>query len=181
MLREWVLARLDAETREVPATEAHSGWPTKSWDAEEKLRDVRSGAARIRGVETATAALADVTVKLADVAALLTEVTAAQGATTAQPPAGRWGLSPRMAHVAEAPTSRHMPMISAGPNRSMAATFQGNWPMWMEFSTSTTYRYVDRGLAELRSTVEAFSDRHHIGGEDLGGLYATVDEELATP
>jgi len=179
MLREWVLAQLDAETRtQTPPAESGVPDPTRPQATHDSLRDQRTDAATQR-LEAATAALMDVAAQLATTLAMSVEVIAAQRATTARPAAGSRALPLVVGSPAGA--LFYTAMASAMPDSAWSTASVSGWPRRTEHSVQVTRQYVWRGLAALRSTVESASSWPGFGDHDLDMLYMAADEELANP
>jgi hypothetical protein len=183
MLRQWVLARLDHEVGQ--------GTPPDEPYASEspRRRTARSAAPRqdMSGQETATASLEAATAAVMEVAANLTrmmsvmaEIAIGRGPAVTQPASGLRLL----------PRSQQQPPQSAGAMPLAAAVPAGgmDWltpaaAAWRPASPAgpVALTYLDRGLAQLRTTVENSAGWPGMGRRDLGNLYTVADEELSGP
>lgn len=182
MLRQWVLMQLDAELgAEIPAAGSQMAKAPKAkapgHGSSKQRRDTET--ARL---ETATAALMDVSAHLAKTLTLLAELFTTRSAAIAQPTANIRALPPHPGLPADA--ALHGAVQSWVPNSIYAAGAFG-LPVLTDASMQLTVSYLNKGLAELRSTVEGSSKWPGFGGHDLDSLfddlYGATDEELSSP
>jgi hypothetical protein len=183
MLRQWVLARLNQEVGQgTPPDEAHES-------ESPRRRTARSAAARhdMSSQETATASLEAATAAVMEVAANLTrmmsvmaEIAVGRGPAVTQPASGLRVL-PRSRQQLPA-SAEAMPLAAAVPAGGM------DWltpaaAAWRPASPAgpVALTYLDRGLAQLRTTVENSAGWPGMGRRDLGNLYTVADEELSGP
>jgi len=182
MLRQWVLARLDQEVgRGTPPDEPHAS-------ESPRRKTARSATSRqdMSGQETATASLEAATAAVMEVAANLTrmmsvmaEIAIGRGPAVTQPASGLRVL-PRSQQPPQ--SAGAMPLAAALPAGGM------DWltpaaAAWRPVSPTGpgALTYLDRGLAQLRTTVENSAGWPGMGRRDLGNLYTVADEELSGP
>lgn len=178
MLREWVLAQLEDEIGTKVRT-AEDASP-------ETVRPSTKHGGSSRGkqetttekLERVTALLTDLTAQLAKMMAVFTELVTMHSASTAQPPTGVHVLP---AYSGPLPASAWRAYNSSSfPLSGWTATLIGH-PEATSEGTQSTIRYVLKGLADLRSTVEGTSSLPGFGDFDLDTLYSAADDELSYP
>jgi predicted DNA-binding protein len=174
MLREWVLTRLDSE---IEARARASEQVLPAWT---RIRANQSDSGEqwssiMAEQETSTSALANTAAQLAKTVELFTQLIAAQIAATRSVPSSRkFSLQPGNFHA----ESLHALTVPVDSDRGWASLTP--WPSSM-FAMKVTVGQVDRGVAELRSTVQSVADSHGFTDDDLDTLYQAADEELSNP
>lgn len=174
MLRQWVLTQLDAELgAEAAVAKPQMPEAPKTTVAQHVSTRQRRDAAAERW-EAATAALVDVASQLTKTLTLFT----GHSTTIAQAAAGIRTLPPHPSMPAAAPI---LALMHSGMPDIVSAAASFGLPASTDASMHLTIRYLNKGLAELRSTVEDASSWPGISDFDLDSLYATADEELSSP
>ena len=174
MLRQWVLTQLDAELgAEATAAKPQVPDAPKTTAAKHVPSKPRRDTATERW-EAATAALVDVAAQLTKTLTLFT----GHSNAIAQETAGIRTLPPHPSMPATAPL---LAFMHSGMPEIVSAAASFGLPASTDASMHLTIRYLNRGLAELRSTVEDASSWPGISDFDLDSLYATADEELSSP
>lgn len=168
MMREWVLARLEAEigasAAEDSLQEAHES-PSKGEVTTERLERVATR-------------LTDLTAQLTKMITVFAELVTAQSAAAGQPSTGF-----RVMPAYSGPLSTTSLHAYGGPPLPLgiwASAFNGQPEVTCE-SARSTMRYICKGLAELRSTVEDTSSRPGFSDFDLDTWYDAADDELSYP
>lgn len=182
MLRQWVLARLDQEVgRGTPPDEPHaSESPSRKTARSATSRQDMSGQeTATASLEAATAAVMEVAANLTRMMSVMAEIAIGRGPAVTQPNSGLRVL-PRSQQPPQ--SAGAMPLAAALPAGGM------DWltpaaAAWRPVSPTGpgALTYLDRGLAQLRTTVENSAGWPGIGRRDLGNLYTVADEELSGP
>jgi hypothetical protein len=178
MLREWALVQLEAEigTR-VQKAQDSSPEAVKHSTTREGSSTGRQETTTER-LERAAALLTDVTAQQTKMVALWTERVTMQGTSAAQPAVGVHMLPAYSGPLAASAWRTYSG--SSLPLRVWTTTLSGRPEATCE-TTQSTIRYVLKGLADLRSTVEDTSSLPGFSNIDLDTLYGAADDELSYP
>jgi hypothetical protein len=177
MLREWALAQLEAEigTRDPQAGEDPPE-ATSSAETRERSSGTTQDATTER-LEQVVAILADLTAQLTRMMTINAEL-AARSISPAEPPGSVRMLSARSGNLEFPPWLAHSGTYSAIEGLMAASRLRARLA---REGYDLTVGYVQKGLADLRTTVGDASALPGFGDVDLDTLYDAADDELSYP